>query len=105
MWGLDPHPYHCLLDPQGRLGATPSHIWIILALRLLSCHSATIGGTSMFSCRLTFMYVPRMVWFGACLVYPIGLYSSRAADSWRLVYVSARLFTCLLTFYICTILL
>src|ERR1700730_2164404 len=90
MWGLDPHPSHRLFDPQGHLGVTPCLVWTNLAFCLLGCHSATIGGTGMLSCRLTFVYVPRTVWFCACLVYPIGLCSSRAVDSWRLVYMSVH---------------
>src|ERR1700730_8851184 len=106
MRGLDPHPCHRLSDPQSRLGVTPYHMWTILVFCLLGCHNATIGGTGMLSCQLNFVYVvPRMDWFCACLVYPIRWCSSHAADSWQLVYMSARCLHVCSHFHIHTILL
>src|ERR1700730_9590886 len=58
MRGLDSHLCRRPFDPQGHLGANPYLIWTTLAFCLLGCHSATIGGTGMLSCQLTFVYVP-----------------------------------------------
>ena len=92
MWGLDSHLCRRSFDPQGHLGANPYLIWTVLALRLLGCHSATIGGTGMLSCRLTFVYVPRIAW-------PVPVRFTRLGYAVLASLTHGGLFICLLIVY------